>query len=109
MLYVPDSSVFQWLLVIISYVIAEPNMRAIVQNLAATSLWEIGRRALGFWKSQPHRTSLITRSDFTETADSITSVLLAAIKTPNKGTTELTLKTQTKYQKSELTIKLKRD
>ena len=104
MQYPWDGWIFRWLPTI-AYLIAEPNMRAIIQNLVATALWQLGRMAVGFWKTRDRNAPLVTRSD-----QSLLPVFLTALQTTfAKGLTELTLKTQTsKYKKCELIIKMKK-
>lgn len=112
--YVADNSILQWLLLAVSYLIAEPNMRAIVQNLAATSLWELARlacRALRFWKvidSGPAQVASPTR--FTDGQESLTTVMLAAINTLSDRSGEITIKTQrSEYEKTEMRIKVTKE
>ena len=81
---------------------AEPNMRAIVQNLTATSLWELGRLASKTFRFRraPQRR---------DGAEGLTTVMLAAINSLKDHSGEITFKTQrSRYEKTELTIKLPR-
>jgi hypothetical protein len=109
MQYVADP-IFQWLLVAVSYLMAEPNMRGIVQNLAATSLWEFARlacRAFRFWKVNGSRPARVASPQGRDGAESLTTVMLAAINTLSDRSGEITIKTQrSRYEKTELTIKL---
>ena len=108
MQYVTDNSIFQWLLIVLSYLIAEPNMRAIMQNLTATSLWEIGRAACRvFRKGIDTGAAHVALPQVTDSADGLTKVMLAAIKSLSDRSGEITIKTQrSKYEKTELTVKL---
>ena len=89
---------------------AEPNMRAIMQNLTATSLWEIGRaacRVFRFRKGIDSGAAQGAIPELTESADDLTTVMLAAINSLTDRSGEITIKTQkSKYEKTELTVKL---
>lgn len=110
MSYVIDNLTFQWLLVAVSYLMAEPNMRAIMQNLTATSLWEFGRlayKALGFWKLIG-RPSQDARTEAHDGSDSLTTVMLTAIDALSNRVGEVTIKAQrSRYEKTEITIKVR--
>ena len=109
MKYLTDNSIFQSLLVVISYLIAEPNMRAIMQNLTATSLWELGRlasktfrfrRAIGSGRAH-------VAPQLSDGAEGLTTVMLAAIDSLRDHSGEITFKTQrSRHEKTELKIKL---
>ena len=109
MSYVIDNSTFQWLLVVVSYLMADPNMRAIIQNLTATSLWELGRRAyrvLRFWKliGSPAQDGRAQVHDGTE---GLTTVMITAINALSNRAGEVTIKAQrSQYEKTEITIKV---
>jgi hypothetical protein len=106
---VADNSIFQWLLVVAPYLMAEPNMRAIMQNLTATSLWELGRltyRVLRFWKLIDRPTQA-ARAQVHHGPDSLTTVMLTAIDALSNRTGEITIKAQrSRYEKTEITIKV---
>jgi hypothetical protein len=110
MQYVTDNLIFQWLLTVVSYAVAEPNMRAIMQNLTATSLWEIGRvvgRLFQFRKGFDSNATRGERPQLIESTGDLQTVMIAAIKSLRNRSGELTIKTQSsKYKKTELTIKL---
>ena len=110
MQYVADNSIFQWLLIVVSYLMAEPNMRAIMQNLTATSLWELGRRAyiaFRFRKGIDSSTAQLASSQLTDGAEGLTTVMLAAINSLRDHSGEITIKTQrSRYEKIEMTIKV---
>jgi hypothetical protein len=109
MQYVTDNSI-QWLLIVFSYLMAEPNMRAIMQNLTATSLWEIGRaacRLFRFRKGIDRGAAQVAIPQLTDRADGLTTVMLAAINSLSDRSGEITIKTQrSKYEKTELTVKV---
>jgi hypothetical protein len=110
MQYVTDNSILQLLLMVVSYVMAEPNMRAIMQNLTATSLWEIGRvacRVFRFRKGIDSGAARVASPQLTDGADGLITVMLAAIASLKDRSGEITIKTQSsKYEKTELTVKL---
>src|SRR5215213_9381365 len=108
MQYLIDNSIFRWLLALVSYVIAEPNMRAIIQNLAATAIWALGRiscKGLRFLRLTG-RAPAEESSEVSDCTDDLKEVMLAAIDALSKRGGELTIKTQIPNQKTELTIKL---
>jgi len=110
MQYVTDNSIFQLLLMVVSYVMAEPNMRAIMQNLTATSLWEVGRvacRVFRFRKGIDDGGDRVASPQLTDGADGLITVMLAAIDSLKDRSGVITIKTQSsKYEKTELTVKL---
>jgi hypothetical protein len=109
MSYVIEDSTFQWLLVVVSYLMAEPNMRAIMQNLTATSLWELGRltcRVLRF-RRLIDRPAQNARAHVHDGPDSLTTVMLTAIDALSDRAGEVTIKAQrSRYDKTEITIKV---
>lgn len=110
MQYVADNSIFQWLLIVVSYLMAEPNMRAIMQNLTATSLWELGRvacRAFHFRKGIDSRPTQVVNLQVADRPDDLKTVMLAAINVLSDRGGEVTIKTQkSRYEKTEMTIKV---
>ena len=110
---VADNSIFQWLLVVVSYLMAEPNTRAIMQNLTATSIWELGRSTCRVLRSRNFRKGIdsgaahdMSPQVYNE-PDNLHAVMLAAINALSDRDGEVTIKAQrSRYEKTEMTIKV---
>lgn len=110
MLYAADNSIFQWFLAVVSYVIAEPDTRAIAQNLAANSLWECARRAGRAFGRLIGRygPAQVASLQPTDGLEGLTSIVLDSVSDLfAKRAGEVVIKAQrSKYEKIEVTIRM---